>query len=240
MATDRGEAAMVDSLQAADRVLVMVAVAAEQEALAELIGADVRFDVRLCGVGPVSAASRTAAVLAAAGAGAYALVLSVGIGGGFAGRAEPGSLVVATEAVAPELGAETPGVAGVRAGFLPLEELGFGVSRYSAEPTLTARLAAALGAAGLAVATGPVLTVATVTGTAATAERRGGGMPAPAAEGMEGFGVAAAAELFGLPFLELRAISNRVGPRDRGGWKLNEALAALRAAVPVIREVLSR
>ncbi|WP_438431202.1 futalosine hydrolase [Gorillibacterium sp. sgz500922] len=231
---------MEESVQAAGRVLVMVAVEAEREALAGLAGADGRFDVRLCGVGPVAAAARTAAALAAAGPGAYALVLSAGIGGGFADRALPGSLVVATEAAAPELGAETPGEASAGGGFLPLEELGFGASRYPAEPTLAARLAAALTAAGLAVTAGPVLTVSTVTGTAETAKKRGRRTPAPAAEGMEGFGVAEAAGLFGLPFLELRAISNAVGPRDRGAWKMKEAFAALRAAVPVIREVLIR
>ena len=33
---------------------------------------------------------------------------------------------------------------------------------------------------------------------------------------MEGFGVATAAALAGVPFAELRTISNAIGPRDRG------------------------
>ncbi|PPS69089.1 Futalosine hydrolase [Streptomyces sp. MH60] len=44
---------------------------------------------------------------------------------------------------------------------------------------------------------------------------------------MEGFGVAEAAAAHGVPVLELRAVSNPVGPRDRAAWRIGEALAAL-------------
>jgi futalosine hydrolase len=54
--------------------------------------------------------------------------------------------------------------------------------------------------------------------------------PDAVAEGMEGYGVAVAATQAGLPFAEVRAISNPVGPRDRGAWRLREALDALTAA----------
>jgi futalosine hydrolase len=47
---------------------------------------------------------------------------------------------------------------------------------------------------------------------------------------MEGYGVGCAAQLAGLPFGELRTISNPVGPRDRSAWRLPEALAALERA----------
>jgi futalosine hydrolase len=39
--------------------------------------------------------------------------------------------------------------------------------------------------------------------------------------------VLAAARAHGVPFLELRGISNLVGVRDRAGWNLPAALAAL-------------
>jgi futalosine hydrolase len=56
------------------------------------------------------------------------------------------------------------------------------------------------------------------------------------AEAMEGFGVATATARVGLPFAEIRAISNPVGPRDRAGWRIPEALAALeRAAAALAR-----
>jgi futalosine hydrolase len=51
------------------------------------------------------------------------------------------------------------------------------------------------------------------------------------AEAMEGFGVATAAAGAGVPFAELRAISNLVGPRDRAAWRLEDAFAALRRAL---------
>jgi len=47
---------------------------------------------------------------------------------------------------------------------------------------------------------------------------------------MEGFGVASAARLADVAFVELRTISNLVGPRDREAWRLTEALAALETA----------
>ncbi|MEC0208927.1 futalosine hydrolase, partial [Paenibacillus ehimensis] len=42
----------------------------------------------------------------------------------------------------------------------------------------------------------------------------------------------------GLPVLELRAISNAVGPRDREAWRIKEALDALEAAGAILLEVL--
>ncbi len=47
---------------------------------------------------------------------------------------------------------------------------------------------------------------------------------------MEGFGVAEAAAAHGVPALELRAVSNPVGPRDRAAWRIGEALDVLARA----------
>ena len=47
---------------------------------------------------------------------------------------------------------------------------------------------------------------------------------------MEGYGAALAATGARLPFAELRAISNAIGPRDRGAWRIPDALAALTKA----------
>ncbi|GJM77440.1 hypothetical protein HMSSN036_96560 [Paenibacillus macerans] len=55
---------------------------------------------------------------------------------------------------------------------------------------------------------------------------------------MEGYGVAEAARQFGLPSLELRAISNAVGPRRRELWKIGDALQALEQACSILPEVL--
>jgi futalosine hydrolase len=53
---------------------------------------------------------------------------------------------------------------------------------------------------------------------------------------MEGFGVLRAAELAGVPAVEVRAISNLVAERDRARWRFDESLAALTAAVPPLLE----
>jgi futalosine hydrolase len=216
-------------LDAGKRVLVMTAVTAERDAVLQgLNGAD-RFDVLLAGVGPVASAVNTAKALATA---EYGLVVSAGIAGGFPGMAEVGSLVVANEIVAPDLGAESP------AGFQSLEQLGFGSTRVPVDATLVTRITEALQAANLPVRTGPILTLSTVTGTSATAAELAARVPGAAAEGMEGFGVAYAAQDRGVPVLEIRAISNPVGPRDKTLWRIKEALDALQAAFSVLSEVL--
>jgi len=102
------------------RVLVMTAVTVEREAVERGLQGDSRFTVQLAGVGPIAAAAHTAAALATT---EYDLVVSMGIAGGFVGQAAIGSIAVATECVAADLGAETPD------GFLSLEELGFGFTR---------------------------------------------------------------------------------------------------------------
>ena len=41
----------------------------------------------------------------------------------------------------------------------------------------------------------------------------------------------AAARIHGVPFAELRTISNLVGPRDRASWQIGPALDALAVAL---------
>ncbi|MFI9275096.1 futalosine hydrolase [Kitasatospora sp. NPDC052896] len=197
------------------RLLVVVAVPAEAEAV--LRGApDGRVTVLAAGVGPAAAAAATATALAAR---RHPLVLSAGIAGGFAPHAPIGAVVVADAIVAADLGAQTPD------GFQDVAELGFGSVRHTPPPAAVALLAAATGAV-----TGPVLTVSTVTGSAARATELAARHPGAAAEAMEGFGVAEAAARHGVPALELRTVSNAVGPRDRSAWRIGEALGALERA----------
>jgi futalosine hydrolase len=195
-------------------LLVVTAVAAEADAVRA--GADSRHVVvEPVGVGPAAAAAGTARLLAA---GRYRAVVSAGIAGGFPGRAPVGATVLGTRSIAADLGVETPD------GFLPIDELGFGSSIVEADAALTKALAALLPEAIV----GDVLTLTTVTGTATTADRLAARFPQAVAEAMEGYGVAVAAA--GLPFAELRTISNPIGPRDRAAWRLGEAFAALSTA----------
>jgi futalosine hydrolase len=203
-------------------VTLLVVTAVEPEAEAWRAGAPGTVHVAAVGVGPAAAAAGTARLLALAEAAGkpYRAVLSAGIAGGFTGRAGIGATVLGARSIAADLGAESPD------GFLPVEQLGFGSSIVEADPALLKTLTAALPEAVV----GDVLTLATVTGTAATADALRDRFPDAAAEAMEGHGVACAARAAGLPFAEVRTISNPVGPRDRSAWRLGEAFAALTAA----------
>jgi futalosine hydrolase len=227
------------------RVLVATAVPVERDAVAQALPGPAHelrlpaltlqrrgaYDLLAAGVGPAPAAASTAGALTAAAlAGTpYGLVVSAGIGGGFLPGAPVGSLVVADEITAADLGAETAD------GFLPVTELGFGTVTHRPPAALVRQAAAATGAA-----TGTVLTVSTVTGTAARAATLRARHPRALAEAMEGFGVAEAAAAHGTPVLEVRAVSNPVGPRDRAAWRIGDALAALTTAFDKLTPVLER
>ncbi|MFI1791732.1 futalosine hydrolase [Streptomyces olivaceoviridis] len=214
-------------------VLVATAVPVERDAVARALPAtaeEVRlpgaslvrtaagWDLLAAGVGPALAAATTAGALTAAALAGrpYALVVSAGIGGGFPPGAPVGSLVVADAITVADLGAETAD------GFLPVTELGFGTVTHRPPESLVRVVSEATGAR-----TGTILTVSTVTGTAARAAALSARHPGALAEGMEGFGVAEAAAAHGVPVLEIRAVSNPVGPRDRAAWRIGDALAAL-------------
>ena len=70
-----------------------------------------------------------------------------------------------------------------------------------------------------------------------TTGRVGGGLGCEV-EAMEGFGVLRAAVLAGVPAVELRAVSNRVAEQDRGRWRVDDALAALRTGIRTLLEAL--
>lgn len=210
------------------RVLVATAVPAERDAVAQAFAGDGQV-VIAAGVGPALAAASTATVLttAALRGSPYDLVVSAGIAGGFQPEAPVGSLVVADEITAADLGAETA------EGFVPVTELGFGTVTHRPPEALVRELAAATGARP-----GVVLTVSTVTGTAERAAVLRARHPRALAEAMEGFGVAEAAAAHGVPVVELRAVSNPVGPRDRAAWRIGDALAALTEAFGKLAPVL--
>ncbi|MEU1827479.1 futalosine hydrolase [Streptomyces abikoensis] len=224
------------------RVLVVTAVPAERDAVTAAAperrefplpggavlhrvvpdGGAVVCDVLAAGVGPAAAAAGAATALTAAALAGdpYDLVVSAGIAGGFAPAAPVGALVVSDALVAADLGAQSGD-----GGFLSVTELGFGSHTHRAPEELVRAVAGATGAVR-----GAVLTVSTATGTAERAGELAVRHPGAVAEGMEGFGVAEAAAAHGVPVLELRAVSNEVGPRDKGAWRIGEALRALTGA----------
>lgn len=195
--------------------LLVAAVDAERDALQRRAEG---LAVIATGAGPAAAASGAAWMLASE---PYELVVSIGIGGGFEPHAPVGSVVVSTGTVPADLGADSP------QGFLPIADLGFAPHVDQPDAEYTKRIADALAAAGLPVVTGEVLTVSTVTGTDVRTAELKARHPLAAAEAMEGYGVATAATMANLPYVEIRAISNVVGPRDRSAWRIGEALDAL-------------
>ncbi|WP_069870584.1 futalosine hydrolase [Streptomyces malaysiensis] len=220
-------------------------------------GRPLTVDVLAAGVGPAAAAAGTAAALTAAAVARtpYDLAVSAGIGGGFTatppttaaptspapttprpgsttprpGSATPrlGSVVVADAIVAADLGAETPD------GFAAVTDLGFGTVEHLPPAPLVAAVAEATDAVR-----GTVLTVSTVTGSAERAAELLRRHPHAVAEAMEGFGVAEAAAAQAVPALEVRTVSNAVGPRDRAAWRIGEAMAALTSAFATIAPLL--
>ncbi|MFD3661815.1 futalosine hydrolase [Streptomyces sp. NPDC058659] len=245
------------------RILIVTAVAAEADSVAAGLGHDVPetaweplalpggltlrrhadgVDLLVGGVGPAAVAAATGTALACASladasladaAASYDLVVSAGIAGGFAPHAPIGTVVVSEAIIAADLGAETPD------GYLAVEELGFGRSAHPVPHSLTGPLAAALHAGGRPHTVAPVLTVSTVTGTVGRTAELAGRHPTAAAEAMEGFGVAEAAAAYGVPVVEIRAVSNAVGPRDRAAWRIGEALDSLRQAFSLLGPAFS-
>jgi futalosine hydrolase len=71
----------------------------------------------------------------------------------------------------------------------------------------------------------------------ATTARVGGGAGYEV-EAMEGFSVLRAAELAGVPAVELRAISNAVAETDRDRWSIDDALAALGTGLAALLQEL--
>lgn len=217
-------------------LLVVTAVAAERDAILAGLGAPgldapgldaaatddpttAGAHVLTVGVGIASAAARTARWLTERQrhGNTYDAVISAGIGGAYVGRGALGDIVVGRRTIAADLGADSPD------GYLTLSDLGFGTDAMDADPDLFERVASVLPAA----VTGSVLSVHTVTGTAARAAELTDRHPDAVAEAMEGWGVATAAEDHGAPFVEIRTVSNLVGPRDRSAWRIDLAMGAL-------------
>ena len=204
------------------RVLVVVATAGEA---ARLDGLEA--EVVVSGVGPVAAALATARSLSGGG---VHLAISAGIGGAYlASGLQPGDLALSSEIIHADLGAWDAGT------WLNLDDLGLSVLPGGAHSArFPAWIEAQAVAERLGAAYGPMLTLSSVTGDHPTANMLAARSPGALTEGMEGAGVAHAALLAGVPVVEVRGVSNLVGPRDRAAWRLPEALAATRHGLEAV------
>ncbi|RLE00098.1 MAG: futalosine hydrolase [Aquificota bacterium] len=80
---------------------------------------------------------------------------------------------------------------------------------------------------GLQLPKGPFVTLSAITGTAERAKELENIFPGIMCENMEGAAVAHVAAHYGVPLVEIRAMSNTAGPRQRHLWKVQEACQAL-------------
>lgn len=204
-------------------ILLAVSVEQEKEALLKGLGNNPRYDVLVCGVGMARAAARTANQLNKK---TYRGVINLGIAGGFPDHSLIGTVVMADRVIAPEIGVESP------EGFLSIDELGFGSQEVQAvaNSTFIGKIKEKR-----AIKVGTILTVLTATGTEDTFRFRA--MHGACAEAMEGYGVATAAEERGIPFAEIRTISNQVGVRDKAKWDFSAAFNGLTDIAEVLKEV---
>ncbi len=214
------------------RVLLIVAAPAEARAVLAGLGRsgesppawtptpiNDRFDLVLTGVGKANAAGASARTLDPS---RHAAAINLGVAGALPGPSAPpiGGLLLATASVFADDGLATP------EGFVTQADMGFppadlpGVE-LPGDPAMLLALAA------LEAVSARIATVSTCSGTdalAAEIARRTGA----AAEAMEGAAAALVARRLGVPFAEVRAISNTTGDRPSQRWDLHAALDALR------------
>lgn len=172
--------------------------------------------VVLTGVGKAAAAGGVASVI---DPGRHAAVISLGIGGLLPGSGlEIGNVVAGGASIFADEGVATS------EGYQSLGGLGFPPFADGDERRGDQRLLERLGRLGIQQRR--IATVSTCSGTDALAmevARRTGA----AVEAMEGAAVGLVAERRGVPFVEVRVISNTTGDRTRQRWDMPGSLARL-------------
>ncbi len=187
--------------------------------------------VEACGFGPVASAARSAELLARLRPRRVCLV-------GIAGTFDPRSAPVGSARVFDSVVQDGIGV-GRGASFRGPSALGLpqwpgSESCAAIHDTLVLARPHVPGA--LADPLGLLLTVPSASATEIEAAERRERFPRAIVEDMEGFAVALASALRGVPLVIVRGISNRVGDRRANEWRIPEAMAAARE---LARAVLS-
>jgi len=175
-------------------------------------------DVLATGVGMVATAARCSRALASAD---YDVAFNFGICGSFDPALPPASVVHVVSERLPELGAENGD------GFLTAEELNLvGANEFPFDGARIVNVAQPVNAVLARLPAVDGITVNTVHGNersiAAIRARC-----APQVESMEGAAFMYSCLIRQMPCAEVRAVSNVVERRNRGAWKVQEAIAAL-------------
>jgi futalosine hydrolase len=189
------------------------------------VGHDI--DVLVTGVGMVATASWCSRALSTH---EFDVALNLGVCGSFRAAIDPGTVVHVVSDRLVELGAEDGD------SFLTIQQMNLlGDDEFpftsgklvNGSPPLFAALT------GLPKVDG--VTVNTVHGNEASIARVTGRFN-PDVESMEGAAFMYACLIHGVPFAQVRAVSNIVERRNRSAWKLNEAIAELTRAARGILE----
>jgi futalosine hydrolase len=202
--------------------LILVPTERERRLIAPAIAAawGGRARVELCGFGPVVAAARTAHLIAEH---RPERVLLVGIAGRLSDRLAIGAAYAFERVACHGIGA------GSGDAFMPAESLGWpqwpgdgidsGMRVGDVLPCSSHRPAAAPSA-------GLLLSACAASASDADVRSRLRLFPSAAAEDMEGFAVAAACRLSGIPLDIVRGISNTAGDRELARWQIDAACRA--------------
>ena len=169
------------------------------------------------------------------------LVLQVGVGGGYPHTSlRVGDVALASEEVYGDIGVRTG------AGWQPCELIGIPVwrdgeseifNRFPLDRELVEKARAAVAAAGGEPAVGAFVTVQECSGSAGLGRERGLRFEA-LCENMEGAAAAHVSRIYGVPFLEIRGISNRVEDRALDTWDIPLAARAAQSAALAALEKL--
>jgi len=217
------------------RVLVVTATAAEVAPFAARLrhtanrtqrvvgysGANHEVNILISGVGMIAAAAWTTRELARE---RYDLALNLGVCGSFHRLLAPGSVVHVISDCVAELGAEDGDA------FLTIQQMGLlGENEFPFQGGRLVNTSAPAAPALTHLRTVNGITVNTAHGSersiASAVERFH-----PDVESMEGAGFMYACLIHGVPFAQVRAVSNIVERRNRAAWKLDLAINELGAA----------
>jgi futalosine hydrolase len=198
---------------------VVCAVAREVAALRQRAAVD----VVAVGVGPVEAALGTARAL---DSGNYGAVINAGIAGGFPDRCTVGDVVVCAREDYADLGLEDGSAFPLPDGVELVRTVE--ADRSLVQPFLDGRIPIILGRG---------VTSATVTSTDERALVLARRFRADV-ESMEGFAVLHAAQVAGVPAIEIRGVSNIVGSRANNGWNFAAGAEAAVATTDALIDVL--
>lgn len=186
-----------------------------------------RGTMALCGFGLVAAAARTAGLIAAD---RPDHVLLVGIAGRLDSSLSVGEAYCFDKVACFGVGA------GAGEAFMTAGAMGWSHWPGDQEsPSMTIGDVIALSALPHPASAGLLLTTCAASASAHDAEHRRRCFPDARAEDMEGFGVALACTLAGIPLSVVRGISNTAGDRDTSEWRITDAL---HAAASLARQVL--